>query len=375
MTYELKTNPKILESRLYGAEGDRDRQAYLQRIRQHPRIDEITHLVETSERSRCRRIKANVPIVTANAPGLLRGWYGFATMDEMNMFGLDPDAVFGSSIGAYIGLVQASMTPISEIHKAHQEYDTSVIFQKSFTRWGIFSSDKSIMLLRKNFGPDRDVREWPVPIFPIATNRRTLKARVFMSGQTYKAIKASTALSPLYPPVQIDGEEYIDGGFSVPSPVKQARQLAGEKGFVVAIDTYSSKVENSHDLDGRLPIWKEIILRLTPNTLEASKKNPYLLMRSLLLPHKSLASEMMNAFMASQQNSIDSALEKTPPDLHICWSDILNGETAIPLTLDSFQRKDQWIDRGREGFERYSMDDLIDFRYKVDNRVDAVLDN
>lgn len=369
MSVDIKLNPKIIESKLYGEEGFNSREAYLQKLKNHPRIEEITYLVKTAEKSRINRIKAGVPIISAIFPGLLKGWWGFATMDELNMFGLDPDAVVGSSIGAYIGIVQSSLTPISEVQKAHQEYDASVIFGKTYKELGFFDPKKAINLLEKNFGEDRDLQDWPVPLFPIATNRHTLSSKMFTSGLTYPRIAASMALSPLYPPQEIEGEEYIDGGYTVPAPVKYARDLAGQNGFVVSIDIYSSKLENGHALNRHVPKWKEILLNFSPNTMELSLKNPYFLLKSLLLPHKVVMSEFLHYFGAVQQSLIDAELALHPPDLHICLRDILNGATAIPLNVESFKKKDTWIEDGRQAIEKYGIDALIDFRTQLDKRV------
>ena len=57
----------------------------------------------------------------------------------------------------------------------------------------------------------------------------------FTEGPIVPAVLASAALPGMYPPVEIDGEHYLDGGLVNSIPLDRARKLGAERAFVLQV--------------------------------------------------------------------------------------------------------------------------------------------
>jgi NTE family protein len=79
------------------------------------------------------------------------------------------------------------------------------------------------------------IEDAQVPLGIVGADLETGAERVFTSGAVLPALLASTALPGIYPPVVIDGRQYIDGGVANNVPVAPA--LAMGAGTVYVLDT------------------------------------------------------------------------------------------------------------------------------------------
>lgn len=82
-----------------------------------------------------------------------------------------------------------------------------------------------------------------VKLFVTATNLRTGRLHVFGDNpydRILDALMASTALTPMHPPWEVDGEYYIDGGTVTPLPLR----VALERG---ASEIYSLHIQSGSD--------------------------------------------------------------------------------------------------------------------------------
>lgn len=59
------------------------------------------------------------------------------------------------------------------------------------------------------------------------------------------AIIASMSIPGVFPPVEIDGEMYVDGGIMEPVPVEAARRAGAD--VVIAVDVRRELEEINHD--------------------------------------------------------------------------------------------------------------------------------
>lgn len=82
-----------------------------------------------------------------------------------------------------------------------------------------------------------------VKLFVTATNLRTGRLHVFGDNphdRVLDALMASTALTPMHPPWEVEGEYYIDGGTVTPLPLRVALQRG-------ATEIYSLHIQSGHD--------------------------------------------------------------------------------------------------------------------------------
>ncbi len=75
-----------------------------------------------------------------------------------------------------------------------------------------------------------------VPVAVLATDVDTGEGVVFRSGNLRDAVRASCSFPGVFPPFAWNGRRLVDGGVTEVVPVRLARELAGDDGFVLAID-------------------------------------------------------------------------------------------------------------------------------------------
>lgn len=80
-----------------------------------------------------------------------------------------------------------------------------------------------------------------IPLYITATNICSGEREIFSEGSIVEAVRASTAIPGLFPPVEINGEHYVDGAVSSGVDVKAAVELGATT--VIAIDLGSAIVE------------------------------------------------------------------------------------------------------------------------------------
>lgn len=78
------------------------------------------------------------------------------------------------------------------------------------------------------------LEEAPVELRCILTELESGRAVEFRSGDTIDVVTASCALPGLYPPVDINGRLYIDGGVSNNAPIKNAIDAGAETIYLLA---------------------------------------------------------------------------------------------------------------------------------------------
>lgn len=98
----------------------------------------------------------------------------------------------------------------------------------------------------------RTFEETAVPLHVGATNLRTGEERWFSSGPLMPAMLASCALPGIFPPVEIDGDPYIDGGVVNNVPVSRAIDLDATRVYVLTCAPPAKQLR--HDRPPRRPL-------------------------------------------------------------------------------------------------------------------------
>jgi NTE family protein len=137
--------------------------------------------------------------------------------------GIQPDAVIGTSVGAVNGaLVAAGFSPDAVTHLANLwtsigdegVFGGSVLARMSTlvrSRTHLHSNERLRALLEQHL-PVSLIEELAVPFQCVAASVERAGAHWFSSGPLVDAVLASAAVPGLLPPVEIDGEHYLDGG-------------------------------------------------------------------------------------------------------------------------------------------------------------------
>lgn len=163
--------------------------------------------------------------------------------------GETPDAVFGCSVGALNGLAVAadpSPSGIDRLRRIWLDLDEADVFPSSrvngpwmLLRRGLsLYPDAGLRALIHRCAPFGRIEDYPVPFECVATDLHTGRARWFGTGPVERPVLASCALPAAFPPVEIDGETYIDGAVVDNVPISRALAKGYERIVVLHVGNF-----------------------------------------------------------------------------------------------------------------------------------------
>lgn len=167
--------------------------------------------------------------------------------------GIAPDLVVGSSVGALnAGLVanhglDRGTELLAKIWTGITRNDVfpgGVLSQAWClirTRMNLFPNDRLAELIC-DWLTVETFEELQMPLGVMATELISQRGMLFNCGPLRPALLASTAIPGIYPSIEIDGIEYIDGGFTANVPLNAAVQLGARA--IVVLDVGSSCTPN-----------------------------------------------------------------------------------------------------------------------------------
>ena len=160
--------------------------------------------------------------------------------------GVRPDLVVGTSVGAINGaLVAADPTPgtVDRLRGVWEELVSQRIFTGS-----VLGRARTLVRTRTHLHPREPLRDLleaflpvrtfaglRVPFQCVAASIERAAEHWFTEGALVEAVLASCAVPGLLPPVELDGEHYLDGGLVHSIPVGRAVALGADTIFVLHV--------------------------------------------------------------------------------------------------------------------------------------------
>ena len=160
--------------------------------------------------------------------------------------GIRPDLVVGTSVGAINGAMVAAdptLDSIARLERLWTGIGNSDVFGGSIaaqvsnlirTRTHLHANTALRRLLRQHLPVSR-IEQMPVPFQCVAASIEQAGAHWFTDGPVIDAVLASTAVPGLLPPVEIDGEHFLDGGLVHSIPVGRAVMLGAKTIYVLHV--------------------------------------------------------------------------------------------------------------------------------------------
>lgn len=159
--------------------------------------------------------------------------------------GIQPDLIVGTSVGAVNGAWIAGRSDPDGIA------DLARLWQ-GLSRDDVFPTRPLVGLLgfagrRRNLVPDTGLRhliadnlrferleEAPIPLHVIVTDVLTGDDVRLSTGDAVAAVLASAAIPAVFPPVHIDGRDYVDGGVVNNTPISHAVSFGADTVWVLS---------------------------------------------------------------------------------------------------------------------------------------------
>lgn len=166
--------------------------------------------------------------------GAARGWAHVGVIRALEMRGVRPDIVCGTSIGALVGAAYASgeLDRFEGWLKTLSVMDVVGLMDLSLNG-GLIKGEKLMGFFEKTF-VDRPIESLDMPFAAVATDLHTGAEIWLREGSTANAVRASIAVPGLLTPSHYRGKTLVDGGLVNPVPVSLARAMGADK--VIAVD-------------------------------------------------------------------------------------------------------------------------------------------
>jgi NTE family protein len=168
-------------------------------------------------------------------------------------FGIKIDQVIGTSVGAINGAMIASGLPPDEImNRWHQARPGSFLkwnWRELVTRGMRARSLYDPQALRKFLKeaiPARTFEELAIPFMAVATDALTGEPAPFEGGDLISAVQASCAIPAIYPPMLLNGRQYVDGGVSRQVPIDLAIDCGATTTIVAMAECRSNQRTEVH---------------------------------------------------------------------------------------------------------------------------------
>lgn len=192
----------------------------------------------------------NVKVALVLGSGGARGLAHLGVLEVLEEHRIPVDLIIGSSAGSIIGSLYADNPDALAIKKKvinlkrKDLLDLSVkaLFQGIFRLKGPIQGNALEAFMVKELKA-KTFDELKIPFIAVATNVKINRLVPLRSGPIAPAVHASSALPPLFTPVELYHHLLVDGGVIAPVPVQVARQFKPKIVIAVDISTPPSKSE------------------------------------------------------------------------------------------------------------------------------------
>lgn len=179
------------------------------------------------------------------AGGAARGFSHLGLLQALEEHGIPVDMLVSTSMGSIVAGLYASGLSTENIRYLATEVDFTQIFSPILPpRGGIITTDKFRQFLDA-ITDNAQIENTPIPFYPVFTNIITGEEVILKEGPVSLGIVASMSIPGLFPPVEINGEYFVDGGMKSPVPVNATRSLGAD--FVIAVDAPRELSVIDHD--------------------------------------------------------------------------------------------------------------------------------
>lgn len=158
--------------------------------------------------------------------GGARGILHIGVLEALNKYGLHPDIVSGTSIGAIVGVLNAvGMEPLQilDLVKSSKMYK---MIKLKVPSSGLLDLNKILLVLQKNISVD-DFAALRIPFYCSVTNLNSGQSEIKCSGKLFQWVLASASIPLVFEPQIIEGNTYVDGGLLNNLPAQCIREHCG----------------------------------------------------------------------------------------------------------------------------------------------------
>lgn len=283
--------------------------------------------------------------------GVARGWAHIGVLRALKRYGIEPDIVCGSSVGALVGgvVLAGKLDALEEWARGLSRLKIAGYLDLRLRQGGgLIGGDKLVAEMRRHLGDTR-IEELPVPFVATATDLVTGHEVWVQKGDLVDALRASFSLPGVFPPAQMDGRWLVDGALVNPVPVSCCRALGAQ--MVIAVNLSGDILGKARKPGATVPTAAGFdLLKLieeAPRETRSSFSIGALTRRIFRRDYEgpSVFGVMVSSLSIITDRITRSRLAGEPPDVHI-------APRLGQIGLLEFDRADDCIREGELAVER-----------------------
>lgn len=188
-------------------------------------------------------------IALALGGGAARGFAHIGVIKALEAQGIVPDIIVGTSAGAVVGSLYAAGYNGFELQQLSMQMEENQVSDWSLPNRGVIKGEALQDFINQAV-KFRTLEKMRKTLAVVSTNLNSGEMIVFRTGNTGMAVRASSAVPGIFQPVNINGQEYVDGGLVAPVPVRVAKSLGAD--FVIAVDISDQPQHNKTDTSANI---------------------------------------------------------------------------------------------------------------------------
>ncbi len=178
--------------------------------------------------------------------GGLRGAAEVGMLKALADLGVEPDVIVGASVGAFNGAIVASRPLDRAVQRLEMVWSSPQfrsLFSEGLLERGMnllrhgthVHSNQPLRDLIDHWAPASRIEDLGVRYQCVAARIETSSEAWFDRGPLADAVLASSAVPGLFPPMEIDGRHYLDGGVVNSIPISRAIDLGATEVYVLHV--------------------------------------------------------------------------------------------------------------------------------------------
>ena len=169
--------------------------------------------------------------------GGVRGLAHIGVLKVLEREGVPIHFIAGTSMGGFIAAAYAAGFSPDDLEAEALRFSNPRhllgFLERSLPRRGLVAKDKVEEYLRQHLG-DVTFDRLRVPLAVVAVDLNSGEKVVLREGSVVEAVRATTALPGVFPPVERDGQLLVDGGLLDNLPADVVREMGAD--VVIAVD-------------------------------------------------------------------------------------------------------------------------------------------
>ncbi len=201
-----------------------------------------------------------------------RGVAHVGVLKALEEEGLKPDFISGCSMGSVVGACYAMGMSCEEMMEKVAKIKTMKLVDVSaapISRLAFLRGHKMQKMLTKEMG-DITFDQLKIPFSCVSSDLYSGRLVHIKEGNVAAAVRASSSIPTIFPPVKLDGKLLIDGGVLCRVPTEQVKELGATK--VIAVDALVNTGESVSSVKNIISMVMRIFDMMDYNGSEMKKE-------------------------------------------------------------------------------------------------------